>query len=247
MKNLNIFICEDNKIQRENLEDIINKILINKDMKGKVHLSTDSPYEILEYIEKNKLNGIYFLDIDIGQNINGIELAMKINKVDNNAIIVMITSYPNMSKYTFKYHIGAIDYIVKNNNIDIYTRISECLELAYNKLNKSYKKEYLIIQTNQFIDKVKYENILFIETSKKNSLILYTDSSFIEFRGTLKEIKDRLDKRFIKCHKSFIVNKDKILKINKKDRILFMENGYKCLVSRFLLDLVINQVKNIKY
>ena len=45
------------------------------------------------------------------------------------------------------------------------------------------------------------------------------------------EVKNLLDERFIRCHTSFIVNKDKIKEIDKKNRIAYMINGEECLIS----------------
>ena len=47
----------------------------------------------------------------------------------------------------------------------------------------------------------------------------------------MKEVENSLDERFIRCHNSFIVNKDKIKEIDKKNRIAYMINGEECLIS----------------
>lgn len=237
---MNIFICEDNKEQRKKLEKTIKKILIKKNISGKIQLSTNSAYEILDYVNESRDKGVYFLDIDIGQDINGIELASKINKIDKNAIIVIITSYPNMSHLIFKYHIRAIDYIVKDDMVSIYKKIEECLMFIDENLKKPIDNEYIIIENNQCLEKVKYDDIIFFETTKKRTIALHTNNSYIEFRGTLKEIEEKLDKRFSRCHRSFIVNKDKVIRLDKKQKILFMENGSKCFISILLINKVFN-------
>ncbi|WP_052356792.1 LytR/AlgR family response regulator transcription factor [[Clostridium] dakarense] len=164
---MNIFICEDNKEQRKNLKNTIEEILINKGIKGKVQLSTNSAYEILDYIRKNKSNGVYFLDIEIGQDINGIELARRINDIDKNAIIVMVTSHPEMSQLTFKYHIRAVDYIVKDSIEGIYKKVDECLTFIDEEFSKNIESEYITIENNQCVERIRYDDILFFETAKK--------------------------------------------------------------------------------
>lgn len=239
---MNIFICEDNKEQRKNLKNTIEEILTDKEIKGKIQLSTNSAYEILDYININNSNGVYFLDIEIGQDINGIELARKINDIDKNAIIVMITSHPEMSQLTFKYHIRAVDYIVKDSIEGIYKRVEECLTFIDEKLKKSSESEFITIENNQCVEKIRYDDILFFETAKKRTIALHTYDSYVEFKGTLKDIEDKLDKRFIKCHRSFIVNRDKVLRIDKKQRILFMEDGSRCLISMLLINKIIDNM-----
>ena len=237
---MNIFICEDNKEQRKNLEKTIKKILIKRNISGRIKLSTNSAYEVLDYINESEEEGVYFLDIDIGQDINGIELASKINEIDKNAIIIMITSYQNMSHLIFKYHIRAVDYIVKGDVVSVYKRVEECLTFIDKNLKNHIDNEYITIENNQCLEKVKYSDIIFFETTKKRTIALHTHNSHIEFRGTLKEIEDKLDKRFSRCHRSFIVNKDKVIRLDKKQRILFMEDGSKCFVSILLINKVFN-------
>lgn len=243
---MNIFICEDNQEQRLKLEKIIQDILLQDNIQGNINISTSSSEDILTYIKEHNSTGVYFLDIDIGENINGIELAKKINKVDRNANIIMITSHAEMSPLTFKYHIGAIDYIVKGREEEIYKRVRDCLKFIDDK-NKQYTLSNCItIENNQSVEKTKYDDIIFFETTKKRTIAVHTYESYVEFKGTLNEIEKKLDKRFIRCHKSFIVNKDKVVKVDKRQRILFMEDGSKCFVSMLLMNKVISKILSNK-
>lgn len=50
----------------------------------------------------------------------------------------------------------------------------------------------------------------------------------IEFYSLLKDVEKQLDDRFLRCHKSIIVNKDKITEVDKKEHILTLSGKYKC-------------------
>jgi two-component system, LytTR family, response regulator AgrA len=239
---MKIFICEDNKEHRHSLEKVIDSILKTENIEGEVKLSTDSSKEIINYISEFKTKGVYFLDIDIGEEINGIELGKKINTIDKDAIIIMITSHKDMSHLTFKYHIGAIDYIVKESFEEMKERIRECIICANQKRLDKEKEEYFICNGINSVDKVKYNDILYFETCKKRSIGLKTNNSYIEFNGTLKELEEILDDRFIRCHKSYIINKNKVKSIDKKQRIITMEEGSKCYVSLLLLKKTVNSI-----
>ena len=73
---MRIFICEDDKEQRRKLEESILSILEIEDIGGEITLSTDSSQEILSHISEFKDRGIYFLDINIGGDVNGIQLIL---------------------------------------------------------------------------------------------------------------------------------------------------------------------------
>ncbi|CEP98344.1 LytTR family two component transcriptional regulator [[Clostridium] sordellii] len=239
---MKIFICEDNKGQRFNLEQVIVSVLEKEDIKGNIELSSDSSKPIIDYISNNRCKGVYFLDIHIGEDMNGIELAEQINQIDKDAIIIMITSNKDMSHLVFKYHIGAIDYIVKENFEEVKKRVKECIICANNKLKDKSKDEYFFIERLDSVDKIKYEDILYFETCKKRFIGLNTVDSYIEFNGTLKDLEKKLDDRFIRCHKSYIVNKNKISNIDKKQRIITMEGGSKCYVSLLLLKKTVESI-----
>lgn len=239
---MNIFICEDNKDQRSSLENAIESILETENIEGQIILSSDSSKEILDYTTKFKNKGVYFLDIHIGEDINGIELAKHINEIDKDAIIIMITSDEGMGHLTFKYHIGAIDYIVKGDFEQVKKRVRECLLCANKKGICDTKEDYFFIDRLDSVNKVKYEDILYFETCKKRFIGVSTCNSYIEFNGTLKELEKVLDDRFIRCHKSYIINKDKVSNIDKKQRIITMENGSKCYVSLLLLKKTVDSI-----
>lgn len=240
--NMNIFICEANEEQRKNTINIINKVLNNKNIKGNIKLATSSPDKILDYINTNKASGVYFIDIELGESLNGIFLAKKINEIDKNALITIITSSADKMDLVFENHISALDYIVKDCMEGIYKRIERCLEFIDNKLSQISQNKCLIVENSENIERVKYDDIIFCETVKKRTIALHTHKKTIEFKGTLRDIEGKLDERFIRCHKSYIANKEKITSINKKDRILFMENGSQCLVSTLLINKVISNM-----
>ena len=112
---LKIFLCEDNSTQRTKISTLINNIIENENFDMKLIISTESPQDILDYVSTNKTTGLYFLDVDLNSNINGIELAQIIRKYDPKVFIVFITTHEEMNYLTFKYKVEAMDYIIKNS------------------------------------------------------------------------------------------------------------------------------------
>lgn len=231
---LQIFICEDNKFQKDSLTKIINDIILIENYDIGLNLSTDNPYEILDYIKNTPTSGIYFLDINLNNNINGIQLAEKIREYDPRGFIIFVTSHAEMSYLTFIYKVEAMDYIIKDNYDNVKKRVHECIKNAH----KKYKNKYFNIQKvfstkiNDKIINIDYNDILFFETSSKiHKIIIHSINRQLEFYSKMKDIENTLDDRFIRCHTSFIVNKDKIKMIDKKKRVAYMINDEKCLIS----------------
>lgn len=231
---LKIFVCEDNVKQQENLKKIINNILIIENYDIELSLITSNPYELLDNIKNTDSTGIYFLDVDLHSDINGIQLAEKIRQYDPRCFIVFITVHAEMSYLTFLYKVEAMDYIIKDNYKNISERVKECIENAHNKYKSKTNELQRIfsIKVDDKIMNIDYNDILFFETSPTiHKVILHCSNRQIEFYGKMKELEKNLDDRFYRCHTSFIVNKDKIKEINKKDRIAYMINGEECLIS----------------
>lgn len=69
--------------------------------------------------------------------------------------------------------------------------------------------KYVWIRTHLGKQKIKQSEILFIEADNVYAKIVCESKTYLE-RITLKEIEDLLEPHFVKVHRSFIVNKEKI-------------------------------------
>ena len=114
---LQIILCEDDPKQRAHLENIMEDYV--KDKADLVlALSVGTPQELLHFLEhKPDRKGVYFLDIDLQQELTGIDLAMRIREKDAGAKIVFITTHAKMTTLVFRHKIEALDFIVKDREI----------------------------------------------------------------------------------------------------------------------------------
>lgn len=237
---MDIYICEDNKKQRDTLEKLI--ISLTNDSDFDIALSTDNPKSLLLAIEKQKNTNIYFLDIDLNSTMNGFELAKEIRKNDLNGYIIFLTSHAELTLLTFKYKVRALDYILKGSISSIKEKISECFEEISKDLSKhsTNSKKTISINTGDNITFYDLDDIIFFETANKDHKIkLHTVFGFVEFYGTLKDIQKSLNEDFYKTHRSYIINTKKIKKIDKNNLIIYMDNNEECYVaSRYLKGLL---------
>ncbi|WP_209702043.1 LytR/AlgR family response regulator transcription factor [Clostridium algifaecis] len=232
---INIIICEDNNIQRKQIETIIMKEINNSEISLRIALSTSSSDEVLKYIITSKdKNFIYFLDVELDVDINGIELATIIRKYDLKGYIIFVTSHPELTLLTFKYKVQAMDYILKFNKKELETRIIDCLRLAYNNFKKIniIEKEYITLDIGSEIVNFNPDEILFFETYKDHKIRLHMFNESIEFYCSLNKIQLLLPEYFYKCHRSYIVNVRNIKSIDKNNLIIYMNNDDKCYISK---------------
>lgn len=231
---LNIFVCEDDTVQRKSIVQIIKNTVLIEELDMQLILDTPNPYELLETVKTSQNTGIYFLDIDLKCDMNGMKLAQQIRLYDPRCFIIFVTSHSELSYMTFQYRVEAMDFVLKDNPAEAKVKIRECLLNALERYtlqtNKTHKVYTIEIGDRRI--SVDYNDILFFETSSNiHKVILHAKDRQIEFSSTIKELEKILDDTFVRCHRSFLVNKSNIQEIDTKNRIIYFINGETCLMS----------------
>ena len=132
---IDIYVCEDVSEQRELFVQYIQKAILIQEYDMNMKISTWNPEEIIREVEKSENTGLYFLDIDLGTEKNGLHLAQEIREYDPRGFIVFVTSHSEMSFLTFQYKVEALDFILKDEPKELQKRICDCYYQAhYNKL-----------------------------------------------------------------------------------------------------------------
>ncbi len=231
---LNIFVCEDNTAQRQIIVQTIQNTVLIEELDMQLVSDTEDPYMLLEKVKTSQNTGIYFLDIDMNSNMNGMKLAQQIRLFDPRGFIIFITAHSELSYMTFQYRVEAMDFILKDNPAEAKVKIRECLLKAMERhtleTNKTHKVYTIEIGGRKI--GVDYDDILFFETSSNvHKVILHAKERQIEFSSTMKELTSTLGDYFVRCHRSFLVNKNNIKEVDVKNRILYFTNGETCMMS----------------
>ena len=231
---LNIFVCEDDSAQRKNIVQIIKNTILIEELDMRLVLDTPNPYELLEAVRTSQNTGIYFLDIDLKCYMNGMKLAQQIRMFDPRGFIIFVTSHSELSYMTFQYRVEAMDFVLKDNPAEAKVKIRECLLNALERYTLQTNKTHKVytIEIGERKITVDYNDILFFETSGNiHKVILHAKDRQIEFSGSMKELEKILDDNFVRCHRSFLVNKNNIQEVDTKNRIIYFANGETCLMS----------------
>jgi two-component system response regulator AgrA len=223
---MNIVICEDDNSFRINLTNYIKKVIVGLNISGNMVINTNSPDEVIKYIKEQKYFTLYFLDVDLNNKYTGFDIAKKIRENDWRSIIVFITAYANKAPLTYKYKLQALDYIIKTSD-NLYENISECIMIANSLLNTETQKELRLLGKRGLIS-IPFNDIYYIESSNSlHKITINYKNGHYEGRGSLKDIFEKLDERFVYCHKSFIINKEKITSTDTNVRkIIFNDNSF---------------------
>ena len=203
-----IVICEDDLSQRELLKGFLYKVFeeIQEDLDL---IEFESGEEAL--LEEVILKGIdiFFLDIQMN-GLNGMDVARRIREFDNNVEIIFTTSV--LDYVCEGYEVNAYRYMLKPIEYNIFkNNMGKCIENIIKK-----KNDFLTINDKSKLIKIKFDDILYIETSKRQ-LIIHTINGHEIIKMSMRKLEKLLNKDFFRCHNSFIVNLEKINKIDVSD------------------------------
>jgi len=232
---LKIFICEDDQIQKEKLEKIIKDYIMIEELDMKITLSTHDPDIILMKVqEKPQQGSLYFLDVDLNHKLDGIALATQLRTLDPSGKIVFVTTHGEMALLTFKHKIEALDYIVKDSDLEeVKRKIVKCIKVAHDRQlrSKSLKEDYFIVKTGEKTNFIPLKKIMFFETSNvRNRLVLHLENSKIQFRGTMKDVEN-YNQTFVRVHHSVVANKYNVANIDHKRMEIEFVNGKRSMIS----------------
>lgn len=216
IKLINIAICDDNKEEIEKISTFVSKNIENFNIPFKIIFFNEGQ-DLIEYINYSKnLFDIIFLDIYMKAS-NGVDIARKIREFDKECKIIFITSSKDHA--VDSYDVGAIYYILKPINEE---KLSNAIKLAIESLNKANKQ--VIIKNKKGTYKISYKDILYAESKARIVNIYLQSGEVFSFYSKLEDFYQSLkDERFLKCHKSFMVNMDYITKI--ENTYIFIGNN----------------------
>ena len=243
---IDIYICEDVQKQRERIAYYAETAIMIEEYDMELEIATDEVSVFMQSVKESKNTGLYFLDIDLGNGKNGLELAREIRQYDPRGFIVFVTSHSEMSLLTFQYKVEALDFIVKDNPRNIQNRIGECMEKAIQRsenISRGEGRTITIVRGGQRIT-LKQDEIEFFETSvNEHKLIVHTGQKSMEFSGKIKDIEQEVGEDFLRCHRSYLINKKNVKEIDYFNKIIYMKGGAECPISSRMLSHVRKQFK----
>lgn len=243
---LNIFVLEKDFYEQARIEKAIEKAKKIHFLKiGQINIH-DKTNQLLDEITERGSHMLFFLDIQSASEVEeGFLVAQEIRRRDPYATIVFVTAHPELLPLAFQYRVSALDFIDKKlSEQDYEDRIITDIELALIKNGYSLSECSFALDTKNATIQVPFHKILFFETSSTvHKIILHTIDEQIEFYGQLSKVVAQ-DSRLYKCHKSFVVNPENIVRLDKELSLAYFENGESCLVSKakqkYLVSLILS-------
>ena len=232
---LNFIVCEDDPEFAAVMRRIIDNYMMNYDID--YHYYACEGYDSkFEKLAKEDIGfKIFFLDIKTKVG-SGLDAARMIREEYDDwvSIIVIVTSFSEYRYEALGNRLYLLDFISKIDNCE--KRVKEALVKALKNYDNRHK--CLSYEYNHTIHKIELRHIICIEKeqdSKRCTIkTTYGEQKIPKTLNEVNKIIDKIDsKRFLKVHRSMIVNLDQIKEYNlKENKVTFKNNDYTDLVAR---------------
>lgn len=124
---VDILICDSDSEIRAFLEAEINFMIESMNLPFNIELITEDSDKVFNYLEHNNNSSIYIIDTLFTCEIDGFQLAKCIRQYDARGYIVFITKEPMKLQEVFDNKIEAIDFIPKDDLVELKSRIMDNL------------------------------------------------------------------------------------------------------------------------
>ncbi len=230
-----VYICDDEQPVRDSLGAIVARqiLILDNDMGPVRKLGT--PAELLARQQQDTVPAIYFLDIDFPGEMSGLELAQALRRYDPRGFIVFITAYAGFAFETFRLRLEALDYIVKGEPAAMALRVRRCLESIRERMQAQPPGQgnYCTVKILDTVRHIPLASILYFEAvGYRHTLRLHLDEELLEFNSSLDHFSAELGDAFWRCHRGFLVNRDRVKAVHLKGQQVELDNGEVCPLSR---------------
>lgn len=199
------------------IRTLIRKI-IEKNEGFKVVGECDNGEDGIKLFSKLKPD-VVFLDVQLREG-SGLSCASIMADIDPKAKLIFATAHSEYMPEAFLVY--AFDYLIKPFNVERVTHTLERIKALQNPDEKHeidkivrYEKglEKLLVKGKESMSFVTINDIILVQR-EDNSTVIYTQKDSFITSTSLTEVEEKLDKdRFMRSHKSYIINLSQITKI----------------------------------
>ena len=233
---LPVYLCEDDENIRAMEVQALEKQILIQGFDMELACVTARPEALLEVVKRNRKRGVYFLDVELkGESMDGFALGAEIRKLDPRGFLIYVTAFRDLAFETFRHHLEALDYIVKENQEEMLDGIGRCLLIVQERLlkEKAENQPYFTVRILDTVRHIPISDICFFETGgRTHRIILHAVNERMDFIGSLQEIEKQPGNRFVRAHRAYLINPEHIQELDLKHNEVRMKNGEVCFVSR---------------
>jgi len=196
---IHCMIVDDELSSQKVLQHFISKTEV-------LHLkhTSNHPKDAFKYLQLHTDIDVLFLDINMPQQ-TGLDFYKSLK---NPPEVIFTTAYPQYAVDGFE--VNAVDYLLKPF---AYERFITAVGKVLTKKSGAPKTDFIILKENKSLHRVLINSILYVE-AYGDYVKVYTKNTTIITHSTFKKLIERLPKTFLRVHKSFSINMDKLQQLS---------------------------------
>lgn len=212
-------VCDDEAEMAEELEEKLSEFFAANNIESRITKFSDGT-SLLENVGDCSDFDVIFLDIKM-KAPDGMETARELRRRNYGGFLIFVTVLEELVFEAFE--VSAYDYLVKPIEVGRF-------EKTMNRLKKSLAENTVAIRKSGETSFVRPDDIVCCEVIDRKLYIRLSSGETVDFYGRLEELESRLDSRFFKCHRSYIINFTHLKKFCGSSAV--MRDGLKVPVSR---------------
>jgi len=184
----------------------------------------ESALQAIELLDNTQVD-LLFVDINM-PDLSGMDF---VKALENPPKIVFVTAYSEFALEGFR--VDALDYLLKpisySHFLKSANKVKAWFETHHNKAEEiKSNKDFLFIKSEYKILRINFDDIKYIESMSEYIKIHLANAKPVMTLLSMKAMEEQLPPdKFMRVHRSFIVNLTKISVI-ERSRIIFDENVY---------------------
>lgn len=210
--------------------DAVFRDVVAKHTEEELKVKVCKSYDELE----SAVSHTEIVDLNLIEAVNeeGIGIAGKIReKYPDSAILLVVSSDMKPTQY-IKPSIMASALIMRPVlRSDIRETLTEFVLSVVEEKNEATGEDAFFVETSGGRIRIPFDKLLYIEARQKRVYLRLKREEY-GIKDSLETVLERLPDNFIRCHRSFIINRDKIKIYTAKDRIVSLEGDITIPVSR---------------
>ena len=170
------------------------------------------PLQAMQILHDNKNIDLVFLDINLPE-LTGIELA---KVIDPSVKIIFTTAYSDFAVKS--YEVNTIDYLLKpityQRFFQAITKAKKIIEAEDGKNSSTKVQSHFFVKSGKNIVQINWNDIFYIEALKEYMSIVTTTDKILVYKR-MSELEAIQPFNFKRVHNSFIINIDRIEKVER--------------------------------
>jgi len=204
-------------------------------------MTASLPEEILKYLDEVSIMDFLVYDV---RNRESIENLRRLKSVYKDTSLCLIADTTMSPMEYMKPDILASSLLLRPFSSDKAKEVfSEFFQSALKvRGNEDQRKHFFVVESREGTIQVPYDQIMFFEARNKK-IYVCTNKEEFGFYTTIEQLEEELPEGFVRCHRGFIVNTDKIRKVQLSQNIIYLTDGFDVPLSRSYKAVVKDLVK----